>query len=55
VGVGEHLGRGDLVVLHHGRQGPRDAGEEVHEVPGVGVVVVDHDDLRRVLHQSIGK
>ena len=36
----------DLVVLHDGRQHPGHRGDEVHEVPRVGVVVVDHHDVR---------
>ena len=46
MGVREHVGRRHLVVLHHCRQHAGDAGDQVDEVPGVGVVVVDHHDVR---------
>ena len=46
VGVGEHLVGVDLVVLDHPRQHAGHRGDQVHQVPRVGVVVVDHDHVR---------
>ena len=42
----EQVRRRRVVVLHHRRQHAGHRGDEVHEVPGVGVVVVDDDDVR---------
>ena len=33
------------VVLDDPREHPRDPGDQMHEVPGVGVVVINHDHV----------
>ena len=47
----EHVVGGRRVVLDHCRECSRDTGDQVDEIPGVGVVVVDdHDPRSNVVH-----
>lgn len=47
----EHVVGGRRVVLDHCRECSSDTGDQVDEIPGVGVVVVDDHDLRgNVVH-----